>query len=125
MDTLHELVTVIENSHVKRARERGQKIVGYACLATPREILDAAGIFPYRIKALASGNTDMADAYLSRFNCGFVVPACNLGWTVAMIFLDGIIETNGCDHLRGMFENWQYVSPCEFFSLCACSSSEG
>ena len=97
MDTLHELVTVIENSHVKRARERGQKIVGYACLATPREILDAAGIFPYRIKALASGNTDMADAYLSRFNCGFCRACLQLGMDGSYDFLDGIIETNGCD----------------------------
>ncbi len=115
MDILHELVTVIENSRIKKAREEGRKIVGYTCLATPREILDAAGIIPYRIKALASGETDMADAYLSRFNCGFCRACLQLGMDGTYEFLDGIIETNGCDHLRGMFENWQHVSPREFF----------
>lgn len=115
MNELKELTSVIENSYVKKAREEGQRIVGYACLATPREILDAAGLFPYRLKALGIGETEMADAYLSRFNCGFCRSCLQLGMDGTYDFLDGIIETNGCDHLRGMFENWQYVAPRPFF----------
>lgn len=115
MKVLEELVNVVENSFVKKARESGQKIVGYACLATPREILDAAGLFPYRIKALGKGETEMADAYLSRFNCGFCRSCLQLGMDGSYDFLEGMIETNGCDHLRGMFENWQHVSPSNFF----------
>ncbi len=115
MSQLDELVSVIENSYVKEARKNGQKIIGYSCLATPREIFDAAGIFPYRLKALGKGETELADAYLSRFNCGFCRSCLQLGMDGTYDFLDGIIETNGCDHLRGMFENWQYVSPRPFF----------
>lgn len=112
---LKELVDTVENSYIKKARESGQKIVGYTCLATPREILDAAGLFPYRIKALGKGETEMADAYLSRFNCGFCRSCLQLGMDGTYDFLEGMIETNGCDHLRGMFENWQHVSPRSFF----------
>lgn len=115
MDSLKHLNSVIENSFVQRARAEGQPVIGYACLSTPREVLDAAGFFPYRLKALGRGNTDMADAYLSRFNCGFCRACLQLGLDGTYDFLDGIIETNGCDHLRGMFENWQYVSPRPFF----------
>lgn len=115
MDQLKELTGVIENSYVTKALAAGQKIVGYTCLSTPREVLDAAGIFPYRIKALGRGETEMADAYLSRFNCGFCRACLQLGLDGTYDFLDGIIETNGCDHLRGMFENWQYAAPRPFF----------
>lgn len=115
MDQLKELTGVIENSYVTGARAAGRKIVGYSCLSTPREVLDAAGIFPYRIKALGRGETEMADAYLSRFNCGFCRACLQLGLDGTYDFLDGIIETNGCDHLRGMFENWQYAAPRPFF----------
>ena len=115
MNKLTEAATVIRNSYVEDAIKKGQKIVGYACIATPREIFDAAGLFPYRIKALGNGDTDMADAYLSRFNCGFCRSCLQLGMDGTYDFLDGIVETNGCDHLRGMFENWQYVAPRPFF----------
>ncbi|MEW5784534.1 MAG: 2-hydroxyacyl-CoA dehydratase family protein [Bacillota bacterium] len=115
MTVLNSLTGVIKNEYVQQARARGQKIVGYACLATPREVLDAAGLFPYRLKALGKGETEMADAYLSRFNCGFCRSCLQLGLDGTYDFLDGIIETNGCDHLRGMFENWQYAAPRSFF----------
>ncbi|MHB8781686.1 MAG: 2-hydroxyacyl-CoA dehydratase subunit D, partial [Candidatus Geothermincolia bacterium] len=42
--------------------------------------------------------------------------AClQLGLDGTYDFLDGLIETNGCDHLRGMFENWIYAKKQEFF----------
>lgn len=115
MKMLDELVSAVGNSFVEEARRAGQNIVGYTCLATPREIFDAAGLFPYRIKALGLGETEMADAYLSRFNCGFCRSCLQLGMDGSYDFLDGLVETNGCDHLRGMFENWQYASPRPFF----------
>lgn len=115
VEVLKNITTTIENDYVKGAKAAGQKIVGYACLSTPREVFDAAGIFPYRIKALGRGDTSMADAYLSRFNCGFCRACLQLGLEGSYNFLDGIIETNGCDHLRGMFENWQHAVPRPFF----------
>lgn len=115
MDELKRLVSTIENEYVQKARNSGQKIVGYSCLSTPREVLDAAGLFPYRLKALGRGETEMADAYLSRFNCGFCRACLQLGLDGSYDFLDGLVETNGCDHLRGMYENWQHAVPRDFF----------
>ncbi|MFH1149393.1 MAG: 2-hydroxyacyl-CoA dehydratase family protein [Actinomycetota bacterium] len=105
----------VENEYVKRWKEGGGKVVGYSCVTTPPEIIDAAGLLPYRIRALGNPNTEIADAHLARFNCSFCRSCLQLGLDGTFDFLDGLIETNGCDHLRGMFENWQYVKPVAFF----------
>jgi benzoyl-CoA reductase/2-hydroxyglutaryl-CoA dehydratase subunit BcrC/BadD/HgdB len=100
---------------VAALRAAGRPIVGYGCLATPRELIDAAGFHPYRIRALGRAQRDLADAHLSRFNCSFCRSCLQLGLDGSLDFLDALIETNGCDHLRGMFENWHAQRPGLFF----------
>lgn len=109
MDEIIKQSQAIENEHLKRWKSQGGKVVGYICLATPTEIIEAGGLFPYRIRALGSGQTELADAHLSRFNCSFCRSCLQLGLEGVYDFLDGMIETNGCDHLRGMIENWHYA----------------
>jgi len=115
MENIIKLAGELPNDYVREAKERGVKVIGYACLATPREIFDAAGLFPYRIRGMSVTRTEMADAYLSRFNCGFCRSCLQLALEGSYDFFDGLVETNGCDHLRGMFENWQYAHPQDFF----------
>ncbi len=115
MMDLKKLASELPNRYVEEARERGTKIIGYACLATPREVFDAGGFFPYRIRGMSVTRTELADAWLSRFNCGFCRSCLQLALEGAYDFFDGLVETNGCDHLRGMFENWQYAHPRDFF----------
>jgi benzoyl-CoA reductase/2-hydroxyglutaryl-CoA dehydratase subunit BcrC/BadD/HgdB len=105
----------IFNPYLQEWKDGGGRIVGYACVATPREFLDAAGVLPYRIRGLGYPDKELADAYLARFNCGFCRACLQLGLDGSYDFLDGLVETNGCDHLRGMFENWQYVKKLDFF----------
>ncbi len=106
---------VVENEFVKKWKEGGGKVVGYTCVFTPPEIIDAAGLFPYRIRALGNPNTEIADSHLARFNCSFCRSCLQLGLDGTYDFLDGLVESNGCDHIRGMYENWQYVKPVSFF----------
>ncbi len=105
----------IENSSLRKWKDSGGRVVGYICVATPTEFLEAAGLFPYRIRALGNADTELADVRLSRFNCSFCRSCLQLGLDGTYDFLDGVIETNGCDHLRGMVENWQHARPSEFF----------
>ena len=100
---------------IEALRESGGKVVGYSCVATPRELLEAASVQPFRIRALGSTARELADARMSRFNCSFCRSCLQLGLDGTYGFLDGLIETNGCDHLRGMFENWQHEAPSAFF----------
>lgn len=115
MRTLQSQSTDIYTDYVRDWKEKGGKVLGYACVATPVELIEAAGILPYRIKAFGHPDTELGDAYLARFNCRFCRSCLQLGLDGTYDFLDGLIETNGCDHLRGMFENWQYVKKYEFF----------
>lgn len=115
MDEVIRISETVENDCVKEWKDAGKKVLGYACVATPAEVIDAAGLLPYRIRALGNPKTDIADAHLARFNCSFCRSCLQLGLDGTYDFLDGLIETNGCDHLRGMFENWQYAKPSPFF----------
>lgn len=115
MDEVIRLSETVENDCVKEWKEAGKKVLGYACVCTPAEIIDAAGLLPYRIRALGNPRTDIADSHLARFNCSFCRSCLQLGLDGTYDFLDGLVEMNGCDHLRGMFENWEYVKPSPFF----------
>lgn len=110
-----DLAQEVENEAVKEWKSGGGRVLGYACITTPPEVIDAAGILPYRIRALGNPKTDIADSHLARFNCSFCRSCLQLGLDGTYDFLDGLIETNGCDHLRGMFENWMYAKPSPFF----------
>jgi len=115
MNELFGLARTIRNPHLDEWVAGGGKVLGFSCVATPREIVDAAGVLPYRIRALNHGAKDQADAYLSRFNCSFCRACLQLGLDGTYDFFDGLVETNGCDHLRGMFENWQHARKLDFF----------
>lgn len=115
MDQIVKQAATFQNEHLKAFIKGGGKVVGYGCALTPVEVIEAAGLLPYRIRALGNTQTEIADAHLARFNCSFCRSCLQLGLDGTYDFFDGIIETNGCDHLRGMFENWQYVKPVEFF----------
>jgi benzoyl-CoA reductase subunit C len=106
---------VVENEFVRKWKDGGGKVLGYACVFTPPEIVDAAGLLPFRIRALGNSNTEIADSHLARFNCSFCRSCLQLGLDGTYDFLDGLVESNGCDHLRGMYENWMYVKPVSFF----------
>ncbi len=115
MRTMQSQSTDLYTEYVHDWKEKGGKVLGYACVATPVEIIEAAGVLPYRIKAFGHPDTELGDAYLARFNCRFCRSCLQLGLEGSYDFLDGLIETNGCDHLRGMFENWQHVKRYDFF----------
>ncbi len=113
--TALERETEIYNDYVKEWKNKGGKVLGYSCVATPVELIEAAGLLPYRIKALGNSDTELADGEMSPFNCSFCRSCLQLGLDGTYDFLDGLIETNGCDHLRAMFENWQHQKGLDFF----------
>jgi len=115
MEQVTKEAAVLENGYVRKWKQGGGSVVGYTCVATPVEILEAAGVLPYRVRALGAPDTEVADAHLSRFNCSFCRSCLQLGLNGGYDFLDGMIETNGCDHLRGMIENWNYAKGFAFF----------
>ncbi|MBY9003497.1 MAG: 2-hydroxyacyl-CoA dehydratase [Candidatus Lokiarchaeota archaeon] len=94
----------ISNSYIEDWQALNKKIIGYYCTYIPEELLHAAGILPYRIRATGNKDTELADTYMVRFTCSFVRSTLDLALKGAYNFMDGFLICNSCDHSRRMFE---------------------
>lgn len=99
-----KLADTISNPFIKEWKQQNKKILGYYCTYIPEEIIDAAGILPYRMRATGSDTEDLADIYMVRFTCGFVRKTLDLALRGGYDFLDGLFVSNSCDHVRRMYE---------------------
>jgi len=54
MDDILQQAQKLENDYIRGWKEKGGKVLGYICVATPVELIEAGGILPYRIRALGS-----------------------------------------------------------------------
>jgi len=98
-----------QNDYLKSAKASGQRIMGYFCAYAPEEIIHAAGFVPYRMRAVQSSGTTMGDTWFSSINCTFVRHVFDKVLRHDFDFLDGIIFSNGCDHLRRVYDNWRFA----------------
>lgn len=94
----------IENLYIKDWQDAGKKIIGFYCTYIPEELLSAADILPFRIRATGNKDTELADIYMVRFTCSFVRATLDLALKGGYDFLDGFLVCNSCDHSRRMFE---------------------
>jgi len=109
LDETRELAKSTGNRYLEEARKNGKKIIGYFCSYMPEEIIHAAGLVPYRLRAVESKGTTRADAYYSSINCTFVKLCFNKALNGDFEFLDGVVFVNGCDHSRRMYDNWRFA----------------
>ncbi len=106
-EELAEISQAKANRFVTDWKGRGKKVLGYVCSYLPEEILYAADILPYRLTGRGVKDTSQADSYLTRVNCSFSRCCLELAFSGKYDFLDGAVFTNGCDHIRRTFDNWQ------------------
>jgi len=92
----------------------GKKVVGFFCSYVPEEILYAADILPFRMRATSCADTAMADVYLSHLNCTFMRSCLQFVLEGRYEFLDGIVFTNSCDHVRRMYDILREIRPADF-----------
>jgi benzoyl-CoA reductase/2-hydroxyglutaryl-CoA dehydratase subunit BcrC/BadD/HgdB len=90
----------IENDSVREWKAGGGRVAGFFCANAPEEVLWAAGILPLRMRGTGSEDTSTADQYFGPVNCGFVRHTLNRVASGELAFLDGLLLTNSCDHLR-------------------------
>lgn len=91
-----------------RRKEQGGKIVGYFCSYVPDEIITAAGLIPFRMRATGSTGTELSDAYFSSISCSFPRHCFDLALRGEQDFVDGVIFLNSCDHIRRLYDNWKH-----------------
>ncbi len=100
----NRLAGPIENDYVREWKASGRPVVGFFCAHTPEELLWAAGVLPLRLRGTGSEDTSYADQYLGPFNCRFVRHTLNRLMKGDLAFLDGLLVTNSCDHIRRLFD---------------------
>lgn len=94
----------IENHYVREWKASGRPVVGFFCAHAPEELLWAAGILPVRLRGTGSQNTSHGDPFLGPFNCRFVRHTLSRLMKGDLAFLDGLLVTNSCDHVRRLFD---------------------
>lgn len=94
----------LSNPFIEDWKKQGKRIMGYYCTYIPEEIIHAADVLGFRIRATGSDGTSRADTILSRFNCSFIRATLDLVLEGKYQFLDGLTCMNSCDHARRIYD---------------------
>jgi benzoyl-CoA reductase subunit C len=103
-DPFLKISNVIQNSYIDEWQRNNKKVVGFYCTYIPEELLYAARLLPFRIRATGNKDTDLGDIYMVRFTCSFVRATLDMALKGVYDFLDGFLVCNSCDHSRRMYE---------------------
>lgn len=106
LQTFSEAAQTIVNPEVRKWKSQGGKVMGYFCSAMPVELITAAGLLPFRLRATGSTGTELSDAYFGNINCSFPRHAFNMALKGEYDFIDGLIIFNSCDHIRRLYDHW-------------------
>jgi benzoyl-CoA reductase subunit C len=117
MTALQELADLSHdtpNATIHDWKRSGKKVVGFFCSYVPEEILCAADILPFRMRAAGCTDTALADVYMSHLNCTFMRSCLQFVLEGRYDFLDGIVFTNSCDHVRRVYDILREIRPADF-----------
>ena len=120
-----EAAETLLNPVLQNWKEQGGKIIGYFCSTVPEELITAAGMTPFRMRATGSTSTEESDAFYSSINCSFPRHCFNLALTGDFKFLDGIVCVNSCDHVRRIYDNWKRFVPVDFIEVMSLPRKTG
>ena len=114
LEELTDLASNLVSPAVQDWKGKGKKVVGFFCSYVPEEILYAADILPYRVRASGCADTTSADVYMSHLNCSFMRSCLQFALEGRYEFLDGLVFTNSCDHVRRLYDLLREIRPTGF-----------
>jgi len=120
-----EAAETLANPVLQSWKDQGGKVVGYFCSTVPEEVITAAGMAPFRMRATGSTSTEESDAFYSSINCSFPRHCFNLALIGEFKFLDGVICVNSCDHVRRIYDNWKRFVPVDFIEVMSLPRKTG
>jgi benzoyl-CoA reductase/2-hydroxyglutaryl-CoA dehydratase subunit BcrC/BadD/HgdB len=105
------------NPALQEWKRRGGKIIGCMYHFIPEEVITAAGLLPYRLRATGSPGTELSESCFTQVNCSLVRHFFDSGLRGEFSFLDGVVTVNNCDHIRRLYDNWKsrIKTPCAHF----------
>ncbi|MBM3132872.1 MAG: 2-hydroxyacyl-CoA dehydratase, partial [Chloroflexi bacterium] len=77
-EVISEAANTLANPEIQKWKGNGGRVIGYFCSAMPVEMITAAGMLPFRIRATGSQGTELSDAFFSAINCTFPRHAFNM-----------------------------------------------
>ncbi|RMD82591.1 MAG: 2-hydroxyacyl-CoA dehydratase, partial [Candidatus Dadabacteria bacterium] len=95
-----EIAAALPNRFLSEWKASGRPVIGHFCSHAPEELLSAAGALPVRLRGAGATSTAHADAFLGSVNCSFVRYTLERILSNGDDFLDGVVVTNSCDHIR-------------------------
>jgi benzoyl-CoA reductase subunit C len=98
---------ILSNPYIEEWKSQGKKVLGFNCSYFPEEIVQAAGLLPFRIRATGCAETALADAYLSRANCSFARACLEHLLQGNYDFLDAAVFVYSCDHMCTAHNSWK------------------
>ena len=111
LDQLLNLPLRDKNPYIQKWKEEGGYVFGYTCSYVPEELLisyqSLAKILPIRMGANGCTTTEDADIYIHKFVCSFPRAMVQCGLNGEYDYLDGIIFTSCCEHMRRCYEVWR------------------
>ena len=94
-------------------KRTGGKVLGYFCTYVPEEILYAANILPVRILG-AHEPQDLTEQHIFGMYCPFCRDCLAQGLKGRYDYLDGIMISQSCLHIRQAYTSWDKHIPREF-----------
>ncbi|NQT73789.1 MAG: 2-hydroxyacyl-CoA dehydratase [Chloroflexi bacterium] len=114
LDELKGIAGTLTNPSLQEWKSEGRKVIGFLCAYVPEEIIHAAGILPYRVRAVGCDQTSSADVYMSQVNCTFSRSCLEFALEDKYSFLDGLVFVWSCDNLRRVYDILREIRPDTF-----------
>jgi benzoyl-CoA reductase subunit C len=102
------------HDYAKEWKEKtGGKVIGYFCTYVPEEILYAADVLPVRIMG-SHEPLDVTESHIFGMYCPFCRDCLAQGLKGRYDYLDGIMISQSCLHVRQAFTSWKIHIPQEY-----------
>jgi benzoyl-CoA reductase subunit C len=102
------------HEYARRWKETtGGKVVGTFCTYVPEELVYAAGMLPVRILG-SHEPEDLADPHILSMYCFFCRDCLAQGLKGRFEYLDGIVISQSCMHMRQAFHSWRMHVPVDY-----------
>ncbi len=110
LEELREIVFTPFNPAIRAWKEQGKKVIGFLCCYVPEEIIHAAGMLPYRIRATGCTKSIHGDLWMSNFSCSFARSCLEFALDGTYDFLDGLVGSDSCGQAQGLYDNWRFIA---------------
>jgi len=91
----------------------GGKVLGYFCTYVPEELIYAAGVLPVRILGSHEAES-VTEPHIFAMYCPFCRDCLAQGLLGRYDYLDGIMISQSCLHMRQAFTSWKIHIPVEY-----------